>query len=66
VALVAALVGFKVPAAGAAVAVLIYRLISLWLVVLVGWVMFILLRAREPRLSAPSIQHQPADREVVV
>ena len=61
-ALVGALVGFKVPAAGAAVAVLIYRLISLWLVVLVGWVMFILLRARKPRLSAPSIQPRTVRR----
>ena len=66
VTLVSALVGFKVPAAGAAVAVLIYRLISLWLVLLVGWVTFILLRARKPRLSAPSTQPRPADQEIVV
>lgn len=35
-ALVAALAGIGMPATGAAVAVMVYRLISLWLVLLIG------------------------------
>ena len=34
----AALVGIGMPTAPAAVAVMIYRLISMWLVLLVGWI----------------------------
>jgi putative heme transporter len=49
VALVGALVALKVPAAGATVAVMIYRLLSLWLVVLVGWVVFFVLRSKASR-----------------
>jgi putative heme transporter len=49
VALIAALTGAGEPAAGSTVAVLIYRLISLWLVLLVGWIAFIVLRSRRSR-----------------
>jgi uncharacterized membrane protein YbhN (UPF0104 family) len=52
VALVAALVGVGMPAAPAAVAVMIYWLISLWLVLLVGWVLFIVISARRARRAA--------------
>lgn len=40
------------PAAPAAVAVMIYRLISLWLVLLVGWVLFLVISARRARQAA--------------
>jgi hypothetical protein len=53
VALVAALTGAGEPAAGSTVAVLIYRLISLWLVLLVGWIAFIVLRSRRSRRPPP-------------
>ncbi len=43
------MVGVGMPAARAAVAVMIYRLISLWALVLVGWIYFIAIRARERR-----------------
>ncbi len=56
-ALVAALVGVGMPAAPAAVAVMIDRLISLWLVLLVGWVLFIVISARRARRATP-----PPDR----
>lgn len=46
VALVAALVSAHVPAAQAGVAVIIYRLISLWLVLIVGWILFLVLKSR--------------------
>jgi putative heme transporter len=49
VALVAALTGIGMPAAGAAVAVMIYRLISLWLVLLIGWILFTVIRSRRAR-----------------
>lgn len=56
-ALIAAMVGVGEPAAGAAVAVMIYRLISLWLVLVVGWIFFIVIRtrsrARRARAPAP-------------
>lgn len=48
-ALVAALAGVGVPAARATVAVMIYRLISLWLVILSGWIIFLALRSRRAR-----------------
>jgi putative heme transporter len=48
-ALIAALTAAGEPAAGATVGVLIYRLISLWLVLLVGWVAFIVLRSRRSK-----------------
>jgi putative heme transporter len=48
VALIAALTAAREPAAGATVAVLIYRLISLWLVLLIGWTLFLILRYRRP------------------
>jgi uncharacterized membrane protein YbhN (UPF0104 family) len=37
------------PAAPAAVAVMIYRLISLWLVLLAGWILFLVISARRAR-----------------
>ena len=37
------------PALPAAVAVMIYRLISVWLVLLVGWVIFLVISARRAR-----------------
>lgn len=52
VALLAALVGVGMPAAPAAVAVMIYRLISLWLVMLVGWILFIVISFRRARRTA--------------
>lgn len=52
VALVAAQAGIGMPAAGAAVAVMIYRLISLWLVLLIGWILFIVIRSRRARRTA--------------
>jgi len=51
-ALVAAMAGVGMPAARAAVAVVIYRLISLWLVLLAGWILFILIRSRRTRRTA--------------
>ena len=41
--------GAGVAAAPAAVAVMIYRLISLWLVLLLGWVLYAVLRHRRAR-----------------
>jgi putative heme transporter len=52
VALIAAMVGVGLPAARAAVAVMIYRLISLWLLLLVGWIFFIVIRSRRARRTA--------------
>jgi putative heme transporter len=51
-ALIAAMVGVGLPAARAAVAVMIYRMISLWAVVLVGWIFFIVIRTRARRARA--------------
>lgn len=51
-ALIAAMVGVGLPAAGAAVAVMIYRLISLWLLLLVGWIFFVVIRTRARRARA--------------
>jgi len=48
-ALVAAMASIGMPTARATIAVLIYRLISLWLIVLVGWILFLLIRFRRPR-----------------
>jgi putative heme transporter len=53
-ALIAAMVGVGLPAARAAVAVMIYRLISLWLVLLVGWIFFFVIRTRARRARAAS------------
>jgi uncharacterized protein (TIRG00374 family) len=50
-ALAAALVAGHLPAAHAMAAVLVYRLISFWLVLLVGWCSYLLIR-RQPK-SAP-------------
>ena len=52
-ALIAAMVGAGLPAARAAVAVMIYRMISLWLVVLAGWIFYIVIRSRRARRTAP-------------
>jgi putative heme transporter len=52
VALLAAMVGVGLPAAGAAVAVMIYRLISLWLLLLAGWIFYILIRSRRAKRTA--------------
>jgi putative heme transporter len=51
-ALIAAMVGVGLPAAGSAVAVMIYRLISLWLVLLAGWIFYVVIRARRARSAA--------------
>jgi hypothetical protein len=59
VALVATMVGIGVPAAGAAVAVLIYRLISLWLILLVGWIFYVFIRSRRSR-RAPMRAESPS------
>lgn len=56
VALVAALTGTGAPAAGATVAVMIYRLISFWLVLLVGWIFFTVIRFRRPRRAAVRVE----------
>jgi hypothetical protein len=40
------------PALPAVVAVMIYRLISAWLVLLVGWVLFLVISARRARRAA--------------
>jgi putative heme transporter len=53
-ALLAAMVGVGLPAAGAAVAVMIYRLISLWLLLLVGWIFYIVIRSRWAKRTATS------------
>jgi putative heme transporter len=58
VALVAALVASGLTAAGAAVAVLIYRLISLWLSLGVGWILFLFVR--RPRAKADSPEYGAA------
>jgi len=47
------MVGAGLPAARAAVAVMIYRMISLWLVVLAGWIFYIVIRSRRARRTAP-------------
>jgi len=44
--------GIGMPALPAAVAVMIYRLISVWLVLLVGWVIFLVISARRARRAA--------------
>jgi putative heme transporter len=51
-ALIAAMVGVGLPAAGAAVAVMIYRLISLWLLLLVGWIFYLIIRSRRAKRTA--------------
>lgn len=48
-ALVGAMVAVRIPAAQAAVAVMIYRLISLWLLLVVGWILFAVIRSRSRR-----------------
>jgi putative heme transporter len=62
VALIAALTGAGEPAAGSTVAVLIYRLISLWLVLLIGWIIFIVLRSHRSRTSA-AVTDAPEDSD---
>jgi putative heme transporter len=54
VALAAALVGSGMPAARAAVAVMIYRLISLWLLLLIGWIVYVAIRYGRARRAARS------------
>jgi Flp pilus assembly protein TadB len=49
---VGALVGVGLSTAKAAVAVMIYRLISLWLLVVVGWIIYFVLRSRRARRAA--------------
>jgi uncharacterized membrane protein YbhN (UPF0104 family) len=44
--------GVGIPVAGATVAVMIYRLISLWLVLPIGWILFIVIRSRRARRTA--------------
>jgi uncharacterized protein (TIRG00374 family) len=48
-ALIAAMVGVGLPAARAAVAVMTYRLISLWVLLLVGCIFFIVIRSRRAK-----------------
>jgi uncharacterized membrane protein YbhN (UPF0104 family) len=48
----AAMVGVGLPAARAAVAVMIYRLISLWLLVVVGWIFLAVIRSRRAKRAA--------------
>jgi uncharacterized protein (TIRG00374 family) len=59
-ALVAALAGVGLPTAGSAVAVMIYRLISLWLVVLAGWILFIVIKSRRARKEPDPVPVQDA------
>jgi putative heme transporter len=54
-ALLAAMVGVGLPAAKAAVAVMIYRLISLWLLLLVGWIFYIVIRSRRAKRTATGV-----------
>jgi hypothetical protein len=44
--------GVGMPALPAAVAVMTYRLISAWLVLLAGWVLFLVISARRARRAA--------------
>jgi putative heme transporter len=53
VTLVAALAGLRVPTADAVAGVLIYRLISLWLVLLAGWILFFLIGFRRIGFRRP-------------
>lgn len=50
--LIAALAGFGISAGRGAVAVVIYRLISLWLVLLIGWIVFAAIRSRRGTQAA--------------
>jgi putative heme transporter len=52
IALIAALAGVGISTAKATVAVMIYRLISLWLVLAVGWVLFLVIRYSRARRAA--------------
>jgi putative heme transporter len=61
-ALIAAMVGVGLPAAGAAVAVMIYRLISLWLLLLVGWIFYIVIRSRRAKRTAARVALPVAGR----
>jgi len=54
-ALIAAMVGVRLPAAGAAVAVMIYRLISLWLLLVVGWIFLGVIRSRRAKRGAARV-----------
>lgn len=59
VALVGALVGIGLPAAGSTAAVLMYRLISLWLVLLAGWIIFLVIRSTGRRSKAGGLRPGP-------
>jgi uncharacterized membrane protein YbhN (UPF0104 family) len=52
-ALTGALVALGVPAAPALTAALIYRGITFWLAVSVGWVVYLILRRTQPPATAP-------------
>jgi putative heme transporter len=54
VALIAALAGVGISTAKATVAVMIYRLISLWLVLAIGWVLYLVIRYGRARRAATS------------
>jgi putative heme transporter len=57
VALAAALAGLGLPVADAVAGVLIYRLISLWLVLLVGWILFMVIGSRRaPGPDGPRLE----------
>ena len=59
VTLVAALAGLRVPTADAVAGVLIYRLISLWLVLLIGWILFFIIGFRRPGQALMRAGHPP-------
>lgn len=63
VALVAALAGLRVPTADAVTGVLIYRLISLWLVLLTGWILLFLIGSRRPGQALMRAEHPPPARQ---
>jgi uncharacterized membrane protein YbhN (UPF0104 family) len=58
-ALTAALVALGVPAAPALTAVLIYRGITFWLAVAIGWVVYLYLRRTKPPATAPPPSASP-------
>ncbi|MBV9794986.1 MAG: flippase-like domain-containing protein [Actinobacteria bacterium] len=59
-ALTGALVALGVPAAPALTAVLIYRGITFWLAVAIGWTVYLVLRRTKPPATAPPAGHGPS------
>jgi putative heme transporter len=62
VALIAALAGTGLSTAKATVAVFIYRLISLWLVLLVGWILFLSIRYARARARRATVSDPRAPK----